>query len=236
VGSHQLLQNNAKQEVLRNAGLMMEAGARVRGYTVSQVKPLIESQLAEKFLPQSVPAYAAHETFNTLRKKYPDFSYKEALLNPTNPRNKAVEWENDIVNNFRNTGATTRSPGSATRPWAHALHRAPDPDQGPGLPRLPQRARRRARLDDQALRREQRLRLEAHGRSSARRWSRCRCRCRSRTPTSAFMGVHELGSAGDLRGDLHACLNIWLRSSVIRPISRMSAVGGQVSTGDFDVP
>src|SRR5437764_8063183 len=81
--SYELLQKNAKQEVLRNAGLMMEAALAVRGYTVSQVKPLIESQLAEKFLPQSVPAYAAAETFNSLRKKYPDFSYKEALRNPT---------------------------------------------------------------------------------------------------------------------------------------------------------
>src|SRR5712691_12185175 len=103
--SYELLQRNAKQEVLRNAGLMMEAALAVRGYTVSQVKPLLEAQLAENFLPQTVPAYAAAETFNTLRKKYPDFSYKEALLNPTNPRNKAVEWESDIVNNFRNTSS-----------------------------------------------------------------------------------------------------------------------------------
>ena len=35
--SHELLQRNAKQEVLRNAGLMMEAALAVRGYTVSQV-------------------------------------------------------------------------------------------------------------------------------------------------------------------------------------------------------
>jgi protein-histidine pros-kinase len=69
--SYQLLQNNAKQEVLRNAGLMMEAALSIRGYTVSQVKPHLEPQLAETFLPQSVPAFAATETFNTLRKKYP---------------------------------------------------------------------------------------------------------------------------------------------------------------------
>jgi protein-histidine pros-kinase len=38
---------------------------------------------------------------NQLRKKYPDYSYKEAALNPTNPRDKAVGWEADIVNEFR---------------------------------------------------------------------------------------------------------------------------------------
>src|SRR5258705_1565279 len=83
--SYKLLQDNAKQEVLRNAGLMMEAALSVRGYTVSQVKPHLESQLAETFLPQTVPAYAATETFNSLRTKYPDFTYNEPTLNPTNP-------------------------------------------------------------------------------------------------------------------------------------------------------
>src|SRR6185503_1088016 len=100
--SHALLQENAKQEVLRNAGLMMEAALSIRGYTVSQVKPHLESQLQETFLPQTVPAFAATETFNTLRKKYPDFMYKEATLNPTNPRDRAVEWESDVVSYFRN--------------------------------------------------------------------------------------------------------------------------------------
>jgi hypothetical protein len=51
--SYELLQKNAKQEVVRSAGLMMEAALATRGYTVSQVKPLIESQLAETFLPRA---------------------------------------------------------------------------------------------------------------------------------------------------------------------------------------
>ena len=100
--SYRLLQNNAKEEVLHNAGLMMEASLSIRGYTVSQVKPHLESQLAETFLPQTVPAFAATEIFNALRKKYPDFTYKEATLNPTNPRDRAVAWEADGVNAFRN--------------------------------------------------------------------------------------------------------------------------------------
>ena len=141
--SHELLERNAKQEVLRNAGLMMEAALAVRGYTVKQVKPYLEAQLAENFLPQTVPAYAATETFNALRVKYPDFTYKEATLNPTNPRDRAVEWEADVVNIFRNSAAEKELTGERDTPRrTHALHRAPDPDQGPGLPRLPQRALR----------------------------------------------------------------------------------------------
>jgi HAMP domain-containing protein len=99
--SYDLLHKNAREEVLRNAGVMMEAALSMRAYTVGQVRPVLQND-PDKFLPQSVPAFAATEIMNALRKKYPDYHYPEATLNPTNPRNKAVEWETDIVNRFRN--------------------------------------------------------------------------------------------------------------------------------------
>src|SRR4030095_1774651 len=34
--------------------------------------------------------------------EYKEFLYREATLNPTNPANKAVDWEHDIVSGFRN--------------------------------------------------------------------------------------------------------------------------------------
>jgi HAMP domain-containing protein len=100
--SYSVLQANAREEILDNARVMMESALSSRSYTNSQVKPLLETQLRYSFLPQSVPAYAATEQFNDLRKKYPDYSYKEATLNPTNPRDRATDWEADIVNQFRN--------------------------------------------------------------------------------------------------------------------------------------
>jgi protein-histidine pros-kinase len=50
-----------------------------------------------------VPAFAATETINEIRKKYSEYSYKEAALNPTNPRDRATDWEADVVNSFRQT-------------------------------------------------------------------------------------------------------------------------------------
>ena len=100
--SYSVLQANAREEILDNARMMMESALSSRTYTNTQVKPLLETQLKYSFLPQSVPAYAATEQFNDLRKKYPDYSYKEATLNPTNPRNRATDWEADVVNQFRN--------------------------------------------------------------------------------------------------------------------------------------
>lgn len=99
--SHDLLQRNAKQEVLDHARLIMEKAVAIRGYTSSQIGPLLETQMKYTFLPQSVPAYSATEVLATLAKSFPDYTYKEATLNPTNPRDRAVDWEADIVNRFR---------------------------------------------------------------------------------------------------------------------------------------
>jgi protein-histidine pros-kinase len=109
--SYSVLQSNAREEILDNARVMMESALASRSYTNAQIKPLLETQLKYSFLPQSVPAYAATEQFNDLRKKYPDYSYKEATLNPTNPRDRATDWEADVVNQFRNGLAKTELVG-----------------------------------------------------------------------------------------------------------------------------
>jgi protein-histidine pros-kinase len=121
--SYELLHRNAREEVLRNAGVMMEAALSMRGYTVGQVRPLLPAS-PDKFLPQSVPAFAATEIMTLLRKKYPDYNYKEAALNPTNPRNRAVEWETDIVNTFRTDPARGEISGVRETPTGRSLYLA----------------------------------------------------------------------------------------------------------------
>ncbi|HZR68931.1 MAG TPA: DUF3365 domain-containing protein [Burkholderiales bacterium] len=101
--SYNLLHKNAREEVLRNAGVMMEAALSMRAYTVGQVRDKL-AQKDDEFVKQSVPAFAASEMMNLLRKKYPDYSYKEAALNPTNPGNKAAAWEAEIVKAFDSDG------------------------------------------------------------------------------------------------------------------------------------
>ena len=86
---------------MENARIMIEAAIAVRTYTATQIKPLLETQIKYSFLPQSVPAYSANSYFGQLQKKFPDYSYKEATLNPTNPINRATDWEADLVEEFR---------------------------------------------------------------------------------------------------------------------------------------
>jgi HAMP domain-containing protein len=121
--SYELLHRNARDEVLRNAGVMMEAALSMRGYTVAKVRPLLPYD-PDKFLPESVPAFAATEIMGLLKQKYPDYAYKEAALNPTNPRNRAVEWENDILNSFRTANAQKEISGERDTPTGRSLYLA----------------------------------------------------------------------------------------------------------------
>src|SRR5688500_13390023 len=121
--SYELLHKNARDEVLRNAGVMLESALSMRGYTVGKVRPLLPYD-PDKFLPESVPAFAATEVMGILRKKYPDYSYKEAALNPTNPRNRAVDWESDILNAFRSGQASGEISGVRDTPTGRSLYLA----------------------------------------------------------------------------------------------------------------
>lgn len=121
--SRQLLQQNAREEVLRTAGVMMEAALAMRSYTVSQVRPRLKP-MDEEFFPQSVPAYAATEILGQLHNKYPNYAYKEAALNPTNPRDRAVGWESDIINDFRNNQARVEFAGVRDTPSGPSLYLA----------------------------------------------------------------------------------------------------------------
>src|SRR5262245_62025332 len=155
-----LLQRNAREEVVRNADLMMEAALAIRAYTVDQVRPQLDLQLMRVFLPQSVPAYAATETLSQMKKKYVDYSYKEATLNPTNPRNRAADWEADLVHEFKNRAQLTELIGERDTPTGRSLYIArPIKITNPAC--LPHDAGDGAAHDGEVLWAVQRLRLEA---------------------------------------------------------------------------
>jgi methyl-accepting chemotaxis protein len=101
--AYTFLIKNARREVLQEAELMMASATSVREYTSSDLAPLLEEnpQHKERFLAETVPAFGAISTFNKLRQKYPDYTYHEATLNPTNPAHRAVDWEADVIGYFR---------------------------------------------------------------------------------------------------------------------------------------
>ena len=117
--------DNARQQVLQQAELMVESAQSTRAYTVEELKPLLDKLPEQQdFIRETVPAYAATETFNRLRKDFPEYVYKEATLNPTNPRDRAIDWEADVINYFRNNPGKTEFMGERDTPTGRSLYLA----------------------------------------------------------------------------------------------------------------
>jgi protein-histidine pros-kinase len=118
--------DNAKAQVLQQAELMMESASSTRQYTSEELKPLLLQSVAHEhtFLPQTVPAYGATVTFSHLRKKFPEYTYKEAALNPTNLQDRAADWEADVIEHFRNNPNQKEFVGERMTPAGTMLYLA----------------------------------------------------------------------------------------------------------------
>ena len=121
--SQRFLQHSAQEQVLQQARLMMEAAGAMRTYTNQQIQPLLSARraLPQQFPPQIVPAYGATEVFSYLRRRYPAYTYKEAALNPTNLRDRAVDWEADMIESFHNHPEQSEITGERDTPQGRAL-------------------------------------------------------------------------------------------------------------------
>ena len=97
--------DNARDDVLRTARLMMEAANSVRNYTAAEIVPLLPMERDGKFVPQTVPSYASQKNFHQIQATFAGFSYREPALNPTNLSDRAQDWEADIINTFRDDAA-----------------------------------------------------------------------------------------------------------------------------------
>jgi protein-histidine pros-kinase len=120
--TRQMLERNAQEETLQHARFLLEKALAVRSYTSTQVAPLLETQMKYAFLPQSVPAFSATEVLAKIQKNHPEYAYKEATLNPTNPRDRAVEWEADVIAEFRKSPDTKEFVGERDTPAGRALY------------------------------------------------------------------------------------------------------------------
>ena len=160
--AREITTDEAKRQVLNEATLIMRAGTAVRSYTQKEISPLLSEQMSVRFLPHSVPSWSAHTVLRAVQKDYPDYSYKEAALNPTNPADRATNWEADIIAAFKSDGelkefVTTRDTPERAVPHLRPAFSA----DRPGLPRLPFDARRGAADDGRPLWQRQRLRLDS---------------------------------------------------------------------------
>ncbi len=232
--SYSLLRRNARTQVVEDARIMLETALAARSYTVKQVKPLIAPLLADRFLPQSVPAYSATELFGYLRETYPEYTYKEATLNPTNPRDRTVDWEADVVNAFRADDKLKEIIGERQGPLGRSLYLAhpirvtdagclschTSPDAAP--PSM----------------------VKLYGPSGGFGWKQNEIIGAQIVSVPTAVPVRMADSAfrtflASLVGVfilMLVFLNVLLHGVVIRPLKRLSRMADQVSTGDLEAP
>jgi signal transduction histidine kinase/DNA-binding response OmpR family regulator len=109
------MQRKAEGEISTKAEILAQTMNAVRRYTTEQVAPLLQNQLKTSpiFIHEVVPAYSARQVFENFRAQsdYRNFFYKEATLNPTNPNDKADEFETDLVEQFRKQPKLTQLSG-----------------------------------------------------------------------------------------------------------------------------
>ena len=124
--AHDFLMQNARAQVLQQAKLMMESASSMRLYTTDELKPLlVENPLYKtQFLPQVVPAYGATKTFAKLRTSFPEYTYREPALNPSNPQDRAADWESDVIQQFRNHRGEVELIAERQTPMGGALYLA----------------------------------------------------------------------------------------------------------------
>lgn len=99
--SYTQLNENARNEVLGNAGVLMESLLAARTWAVKEVGPNLRETDEDEFLLMGVPPYVANKVMVDVRKRYPEFGYREVALNPMNPKDLPADWEARIVDRFR---------------------------------------------------------------------------------------------------------------------------------------
>ena len=233
VACRALLQRNAEREIRAEAELMMDGALAARDYTETEVAPLLEPQMQSRFLPQAVPFYAATEHFLRLHAQRPDYAYQEATLNPMNLRDRATDWQADIIQRFRNDAGLRQFYGERetamgrTLYFAKPIRATPDCLTCHGSPAAAPKAV-----------------VDRYGSSNGYGWQAGEvigaqvvsvpsgsAELHAKTAFRAF-----LGSLVALFAALLLVVNLVLYLLVVRPVQRMAQIADRLSLGDSQAP
>ena len=98
---YNILHRNAENEINTQANLLISTVDAIRKYNADRVTPLLKEQSEEKMLIEALPSVAAAKVFdiftNAIQDKYGEYSYRNAMINPTNIKDKADENEIKII-------------------------------------------------------------------------------------------------------------------------------------------
>ena len=234
--SWNLVQHNAREEVYYHAKLLIDSASAVRHYTLNRIYPRLLTQVKYEFRPEMVSAFSALEVLKNLRgvdAEYRQFLYREPALNPTNLENRAVDWEADIINEFRSGATKPSMSGERETPGGRMLFVA-----------KPLRATTGCLFCHDTAEKAPPTMVAIYGSTNGFGWKLDEvvaaqivqvplavALTRAKNTFRVFMI-----SLAAVLVTVGVALNLLLWWMFIRPVTRMSALADRVSHGDDDVP
>ncbi len=95
--SYRMTLEDARRSILGEAAIMDAQADAISRYTADQIAPLLAAQITRRFLPQSVPAWAAQTNFRAVQAQLPEYTFRSVVLDPTNPSDMPADWQRDII-------------------------------------------------------------------------------------------------------------------------------------------
>lgn len=232
--SYAIVQQDAREEVLQQARIMIDAASAVRGYTDKEVGPLLAAESSVRFLPQTIPFFAAQTVLRGLPASYRDYAYKEAALNPMNPADRATDWQADIINAFQRDPARQDliierdTPDGPTLNLAHPI-------------RVDNQGCLGCHSSSQAAPSSL---IDLYGTAHGFGWKLGQvvgAQIVTVPATVAFAKARRLffvliGGLAVVFAVTLLLLNLLLHFLIVRPVRKISAVAGEVSLGNLDIP
>jgi signal transduction histidine kinase/DNA-binding response OmpR family regulator len=100
-----------QQEALERSRIVLSMGEASREYARDTLSPAVRKAVNPHkvglIFEADSATFVARGTFEALRKRLPDYSFREAALNPLNLANQADDAERDLIHRFRADGQLT---------------------------------------------------------------------------------------------------------------------------------
>jgi signal transduction histidine kinase/CheY-like chemotaxis protein len=108
-------QRAMQAEVLQRAKTVLSFGEASREYARNTLSPAVRKHTEALIFEADSATFVARGTFDAFRKRMPEYSFREAALNPLNLANRADQQEEEIIRRFQADRALTELSGFLSR-------------------------------------------------------------------------------------------------------------------------
>ncbi len=117
ITSYQLSIKNALNEAKTKSNIILNYAMATKQYMKKVQRPLVKELIEnDRFYPELMSGFVvARGTFELFKKSSPDYTFKQATLDPLNPSNKADQDEVEFINTFAQNPALESMEGRITK-------------------------------------------------------------------------------------------------------------------------